>query len=291
MIASATEIVHALGLTRFQVGRSHECDYPEEILSLPVCTCPAIATDGSSAAIDALVRQRIVSAISVYEVHTEVLDRLRPTHIITQTHCRVCAVSLDDVERALQDSIRSRPKLVSLSPGSLADIASDIRHVAEACDVGENGKELIADLQARMEKISKACRQQPKPKVACIEWIEPLMPAANWVPELFELAHSEYCAPSSWDDLVLADPEMMLVSPCGFNLERTFREMYWFTNRAEWWNLRAVRNREVYLIDGNRHMNRPGPSVVESLRSIAEILHPDVMEPTLEGVAWLRFTQ
>src|SRR5258708_11263534 len=113
LIASATEIVHALGLTPYQVGRSHECDYPDEIRSLPVCTSPAIAVDGSSAQIDALVRERVARAVSVYEVSTSVLEALKPTHVITQTHCRVCAVRLDDVEQALADSVTSRTKLLS----------------------------------------------------------------------------------------------------------------------------------------------------------------------------------
>jgi iron complex transport system substrate-binding protein len=280
LIASATEIVHSLGLTRSQVGRSHECDYPEEILTLPVCTRPAIATDGSSAEIDALVRQKIVSAISVYEVHTDVIDRLRPTHIITQTHCRVCAVSLDDVERALRDAISTRPKLVSLEPNSLSDIWLDIRRVAEACGVPERGDQLVGDLQKRMQKIAKLCRREARPKVACVEWLEPLMAAGNWVPELINMANAEN---SAFD----ADPDVIIVSPCGFDLERTCREMYWLTGRPEWPHLRAVQAGRVYLIDGNRYMNRPGPSVADSLRAIAEVVHPDGVPATLEGVAWL----
>lgn len=280
LIASATEIVHSLGLTRFQVGRSHECDYPEEILALPVCTRPAISTDGSSAEIDALVRQKVVSAISVYEVYTDVLNRLRPTHIITQTHCRVCAASLDDVERALRDAISTRPKLVSLEPNSLSDIWSDIRRVAEACGVPERGDQLVCDLQKRMQKIAKLCRREARPKVACIEWLQPLMAAGNWVPELIDLANAE-------NSTFAADPDVILVSPCGFNLDRTWREMYWLTGRPEWPDLRAVRTGQVYLIDGNRYMNRPGPSVADSLQSIAEILHPATVPPALEGVAWL----
>lgn len=283
LIASATEIAYQLGLTRYQVGRSHECDYPEEILTLPVCTRPAIATDGSSAEIDALVRQKIVSAISVYEVYTDVIDRLRPTHILTQTHCRVCAVSLDDVERALQSSISTRPKLVSLEPNSLADIWSDIRRVAEACGVPERGEKLVHDLQTRIRKTSKLCHKQPRIKVSCIEWLEPLMYAGNWVPELIDLANG---VPCPLDDT----PDVIIVSPCGFDMERTSREMYWLTQRPEWTDLSAVRSGQVYLVDGNRYMNRPGPSVAESFRSIAEILHPDVVEPTLEGVAWLHFS-
>lgn len=284
LIASATEIVHSLGLTRFQVGRSHECDYPEEVLALPVCTRPAIPVDGTSAEIDALVRHRIVSAISVYEVYTDVLERLRPTHIVTQTHCRVCAVSLDDVERALCGSVSSRPKLVSLEPNSLSDIWSDIHRVAEACGVPDRGRQLVGNLQTRMRKISTLCRKEARrPKIACIEWLEPLMYAGNWVPELIDLANGEDCP-------LAADPDVILVSPCGFTVDRTLREMYWLTQRPEWTNLRAVRNDEIYLIDGNRYMNRPGPSVADSLRSVAEILHGATVEPTLEGVAWLHVT-
>jgi iron complex transport system substrate-binding protein len=290
LIASATEIVHSLGLTRFQVGRSHECDYPEEVLALPVCTRPAISTDGSSAEIDALVRQKIVSAISVYEVYSDVLERLRPTHIITQTHCRVCAVSLDDVERALRDAISTRPTLVSLEPNSLADIWSDIRRVAEACGVTERGEQLVGNLQARMRKIAKLCRREGRPKVACIEWLEPLMAAGNWVPELIEAANAENSTFANWEQLCTADPDVILVSPCGFDLDRTSREMYWLTGRSGWPDLRAVRNGQVYLIDGNRYMNRPGPSVADSLQSIAEIVHPTAVPPTLEGVAWLGIT-
>jgi iron complex transport system substrate-binding protein len=289
LIASATEIVHALGLTPYQVGRSHECDYPDEIRALPVCTAPAIAVDGSSAEIDALVRERVASAISVYEVSTSILEALKPSHVITQTHCRVCAVSLDDVERALADSVTSRPKLVSLEPNSLADIWSDIRRVAEACGISERGDLVVAELQARIEGVAELCRNsQVRPRVACIEWLEPLMSSGNWVPELIELAngvnlfgdagrHSPYM---TWEQLLASDPDVVIVTPCGFDLERTEKEMYWLTDRPDWPELRAARTGQVYLIDGNQYMNRPGPRVVDSLEIVAEILHPGLVEST-----------
>src|SRR5580700_4532902 len=154
LIASASEIVSALGLSRYQVGRSHECDFPAEILSLPICTAPAFPTHGSSAEIDQRVKQQIANALSVYEVSRELLDALQPTHVITQTQCGVCAVSLEDVERALTGWVASRPKLVALEPNALADVWSDIRRVAASCGVGERGEEAVADLQARMSEIS-----------------------------------------------------------------------------------------------------------------------------------------
>ncbi len=189
LIASASEIVSSLGLSRYQVGRSHECDFPAEILNLPVCTSPAFLTDGSSAEIDRRVKEQIANALSVYEVSREVLDALQPTHVITQTQCRVCAVSLEDVERALTGWVTSRPKLVALEPNALADVWEDIRRVANSCGVAERGEEVVADLQAKMQRMSKrAVATHRRPRVACIEWHEPLMAAGNWVPELVEMA-------------------------------------------------------------------------------------------------------
>lgn len=139
LIASATEIVHALGLGPAQVGRSHECDFPLTVADLPVCTRPSFAVDGSSAEIDRLVKNQLSTALSIYEVFDDVLAQLHPTHIITQTQCKVCAVSLDDVERALAASIHPRPKVISLEPNSLADIWTDIYHVASGCGIPESG--------------------------------------------------------------------------------------------------------------------------------------------------------
>src|ERR1700732_5037545 len=144
LIASASEIVHSLGLTPHQVGRSHECDYPDDIRSLPVCTAPAFPTGGTSAEIDRRVKEQVVNALSVYQVYEELLDRLQPTHIITQTQCRVCAVSLEDVERALAITVSSRPKVIPLEPNSLADIWTDIRRVASACGIAADGDHLVA---------------------------------------------------------------------------------------------------------------------------------------------------
>jgi iron complex transport system substrate-binding protein len=295
LIASASEIVASLSLTRFQVGRSHECDFPPEILALPVCTSPSFPTSGSSAEIDQRVKQQVANALSVYEVSREVLDAVQPTHIITQTQCKVCAVSLEDVERALLGWISSRPKLIALEPNCVADIWSDIQRVADACGVAERGEQVVAELQGKMQRISaRACASRSRPRVACIEWQEPLMAAGNWVPELVEMAggvnlfgeagaHSPWM---QWQELVDADPDVILITPCGFDLERTFSEMYWLTDRPEWSKLRAVEAGKVYLADGNQYFNRPGPRIVESLQILAEILHPEAFEPKLAGAAW-----
>jgi iron complex transport system substrate-binding protein len=295
LIASASEIVASLGLSRHQVGRSHECDYPPEILALPICTSPAFPIDGSSAEIDQRVKARLADALSVYEVAREALDALQPTHIITQTQCKVCAVSLEDVERALAGWMTSRPKLVALEPNCVADVWEDIRRVAAACGVTDRGEEVVAALQRQMREISvRAHTSASRPRVACIEWHQPLMAAGNWVPELVEMAgavnlfgeagaHSPWM---NWQQLVDADPDVIISMPCGFDLRRTRAEMYWLTDRPEWRQLRAVQTGQVYLADGNQYFNRPGPRLVESLQILAEILHPEEFAPNLEGVAW-----
>jgi iron complex transport system substrate-binding protein len=295
LIASATEIVHALGLTHQQVGRSHECDYPDEVRCLPVCTRPSFPTEGTSAEIDSRVKNQIVNALSVYDVFEDVLDKLQPTLIVTQTQCRVCAVSLEDVERALTGWISSRPKLVALEPNALADIWRDIRSVAAACGISERGDEVVQALQARMNDISgQTAHAARRPRVACIEWHEPLMAAGNWVPELVEMAGAEnlfgeaglHSPWMTWEKLQAADPDVVITMPCGFDLVRTRQELYWLTERPEWAKLKAVQSGQVYLVDGNQYMNRPGPRVVESLQILAEILHPEIVEPQLKGSAW-----
>ncbi len=297
LIASATEIVHALGLGDSQVGRSHECDFPPSVKSLPVCTAPSFPIHGSSAEVDRLVKEKLTGALSLYQVFTPVLEQLQPTHVITQTQCKVCAVSLEDVERALADSVTTHPHIVPLEPNSLADIWADVRRVAEACDIPERGEALVHDLCTKMIDIAERAKmEQTRPRVACIEWQEPLMAAGNWVPELVDMANADnqfgqagkHSPRMSFEELAASDPDVIIVTPCGYDLDKTQSEMHWLSGRADWKQLRVVQKGQVYLIDGNQYMNRPGPRIVESLRILAEILHPGAFQPTLEGAGWLR---
>jgi len=277
MISSATEIVDALGALPWLVGRSHECDYPEAVRALPVCTAPRFAVDGDSREIDKLVRQSMAESVSVYQVFDDVLERLQPTHILTQIHCDVCAVSLRDVERSVAARLPSQPQVVSLNPASLGDVWDDIRRVARALGVASRGEELVARLQARMQNVAARVQSAPRLRLACIEWIEPPMCAANWMPELVAMAGGALAPWRAWDELVAADPDAILVMPCGFDLDRATREMYWLTDRREWHGLRAVRNRRVFVADGNQYFNRPGPRLVESFEILAQILHPEIV--------------
>lgn len=291
-------MVHALGLGRFQVGRSHECDYPPEVLSLPVCTRPAITVDGSSAEIDRLVKGRLATALSIYEVDAELIRELRPTHIITQTQCKVCAVSLEDVERALQIETAPGVQVIALEPYALDDVWTDLRRLGEACGYTVEAEALVASLRGRMEVIStRASEAKWRPTVAAVEWLEPLMAAGNWVPELISMAGGEalfglaggHSPWMDWGELVRARPEVIVALPCGFNLERTRSEMHWLASKPSWNELTAVRAGRVFVCDGNQFMNRPGPRLVESLQILAEILHPELFERQMEGDGWERF--
>lgn len=298
LIASATEIVCALGFEKQLVGRSHECDYPLGILDLPACSSAKIDVHGSSRQIDDCVKSMLQEATSVYAVDAELLDRLEPTLIVTQTQCEVCAVSLKDVEAAVCELVRSQPKIVSIEPNSLHDVWNDIRRVAAALDVPERGESLIDELNVRLVEVARRTmgRTSQRPTIACIEWIDPLMAAGNWVPELVELAggknlfgeagkHSPWM---TWDELVAADPDVIAVMPCGFDIPRTESEMSVLTDQPDWPRLRAVRENRVYLTDGNQYFNRPGPRLAESAEILAEILHPELVDFGHEGRGWVR---
>lgn len=286
LISSATEIVDALGMTANLVGRSHECDYPEAVRSLPVCTRPRIPVDADSAEIDRLVKESARQSISIYDVFDDVIERLAPTHILTQIQCDVCAVSLRDVEAAFSRGMQGNPRIVSLQPDSLEGIWSDIRRVAEALGIAGRGEALTHQLQERITGNVPEARHT----VACIEWMEPLMAAGNWTPELIELAggvnlfgeagrHSPWM---TWDQLVAADPDVILIAPCGFDLSRTEQELHFMTSRPGWHDLCARK----YIADGNQYFNRPGPRIVETHRILCEILHPSRFVPSLQGIAW-----
>ncbi len=291
LIASATEIVDALGMTADLVGRSHECGFPEAVKRLPVCTRPRIPVNGSSREIDALVKESARTSVSIYDVFEDLIGRLEPTHIVTQIQCEVCAVSLRDVEDAISRGMPGQPRIVSLQPDSLAQIWEDFRRVACALEIPERGEAVIAGLKARMARRSE--ESAPKPRVACIEWIEPLMAAGNWTPELIEMAggvnlfgeagrHSPWM---TWEELASADPDVIVIAPCGFDLPRTEAELYWLTDRPEWKTLRAVQSGRVYVADGNQYFNRPGPRVVETFEILEEILHPRIA-PRHRNTAW-----
>ncbi|MBI4541155.1 MAG: cobalamin-binding protein [Gemmatimonadetes bacterium] len=298
LIASSTEIVCALGFEHLLIGRSHECDYPESVKRLPCCTDPKFVTDGTSYDIDQRVKAILEQGLSVYRVDAERLRALGPDVILTQSHCEVCAVSLRDVEAAVWEWLGARPRIVSLEPNSLEDVWNDVRRVADALGAPARGDALVSRLTARMAAVAERARALPsKPRVACIEWIDPLMAAGNWMPELVEMAGGvslfgeagKHSPGMTREELEARDPDIIVVLPCGFDLERTRREMIGLRERPDWRELRAMRGGRIYIADGNQYFNRPGPRLVESLEILAEIVHPDVFRFGHHGVGWERF--
>lgn len=297
LIASATEIVDALGCADWLVGCSHECDYPESVKRLPVLTEPKFPVEGTSYAIDQRVKAILQEGLSVYRVDAGKLDAIAPDVIVTQDHCEVCAVSLGDVRDALRQVTGSDARIVSLRPDRLEDLWAGMREVGEALDVAGNAEAAISRLKARMQAITdRAAPLRPRPRVACIEWIDPLMSGGNWMPELIEMAGGEnlfgeagkHSPWMTWEELRAADPDIVLLVPCGFDIARTRDELPVLEAKAGWRGLRAVRHGDVVIGDGNRYFNRPGPRLVESLEILAELFHPGEFSYHHEGDGWVR---
>ncbi|NJN71727.1 MAG: cobalamin-binding protein [Limnothrix sp. RL_2_0] len=297
LLPSATEILDCLGLTPFVVGRSHECDYPAEIASRPICTAARLNSERSSGEIDRDVLALLQAALGIYEVNIDVLRELKPTHIVTQAQCDVCAVTLGDVEQAIASlGGELNPQLISLQPNTLADVYADITRVATQFNV--DPQPTLTGLKNRVE----ACQQrtqdltpEQRPKVAAIEWIDPLMGGGNWLPELIEIAggenilgkqgeHSPYI---TWDSLLAKDPDVVVIMPCGFDLERTRQEMLTDVKaHPQWQELRAVKENTLFICDGNAYFNRPGPRLIDSIEILTEMIHPQLFDRQYTQQDW-----
>jgi iron complex transport system substrate-binding protein len=260
-------------------------------------TSAKLDADACSAEIDARVKQIVGDGLSIYRVDATLLRELSPDVILTQDQCEVCAVSLSDVEQALADWLGTRPRVVSLDPQTLGDVWGDVVRVADALGEPGRGRDLAAQLTESVARTARrAARAGERPKVALVEWIEPLMAAGNWMPELVTLAggdplFGEAGVHSPWigfDELRAAAPDVIVVLPCGFDLARTRAEMGPLVTQPGWRDLPAVRSGRVFLTDGNQYFNRPGPRLADSLEILAEILHPEVYAPKHERRVWQR---
>lgn len=299
LLPAATEIICALGLEHNLIGRSHECDYPETVKNLPVCSEAKFIPGASSLQIDEQVKEILTDALSIYTVNKALIKELNPDVVITQAQCEVCAVSLKDVEEALENLLDKDASIISLEPNTLADIFADIQRVAYILDVRHEGELLLELLNERIDIIRHKLKFIiDKPAVACIEWIEPLMLAGNWTPELVDIAggrsilttngkHSPYV---NWDDIKEQDPDIIVVIPCGFSIERTMKEMGILLALPGFDDLKAVKNNRLYIADGNHYFNRSGPRIVDSIEILAEIINPKQFIFGYEGEGWIKFS-
>jgi iron complex transport system substrate-binding protein len=293
LLASGTELVCALGLGDRLVGRSHECEDPPWVRGLPQLSRPTFPIDGPSGEIDRHVRERLRAGRPLYEVDEARLTELAPDVIITQTHCEVCAVSPGELACGVPARLQRR-RVVALDGGTLETVLEGFAHVAEVLGVAAEGRALAERLRARAAAVAERVRAVARPRVACIEWIDPVFAMGNWGPELVELAGgvsvlgqaAARSTTTAWEAVLASDPDVLVVAPCGFTLERTLPEMPTLAARPGWRDLRAVRAGRVFAADGNTYFNRAGPRLFETPEVLAEMLHPAMFEPHHRDVAW-----
>lgn len=300
LLPSATELVCALEFQQNLVGRSHECDWPLGLNDLPILTQPKMNPMAQAAKIDADVRRLVEQGVSVYRLDADKLAELAPDVIVTQSQCELCAVSFDEVETALHDWMGSHntpPKLVSLEPVILDDVMTDIRNLSKALSSEARGEALVREMRSGFANLAEAVSGQARKSVFFMEWTTPLMGAGNWMPEIISygggdvvLGESGHHSPTvMWEDIHAADPDVIIVGPCGFDIGRARDELSTLTHGASWQSLRAVQDGEVYIVNGNHFYNRPGPRLLESAQIIGEILNPTCVPKIYNPERWQKW--
>lgn len=280
LLPSATEVLCALGLEPQLVGVTHECDFPSTVQALPRVTQTLIPTDAPSREIDTLVRERMKTRRALYTLDLAVLESVRPDLIVTQALCDVCAVAEEEVQAAAC-SLPGRPRVVNLEPTTLGEVLASIRTVAEAAGIPERGQAVLAGLQARIDRVAqRVVARSHRPRVVLLEWIDPLFSCGHWSPELVTLAGGQEVVSQpgqrsrtlTWDEVVAAQPEVLVIACCGYTIERTRQDLPILEAQPGWSDLPCVRSKRVHIVDGSAYFSRPGPRLVDSLEILAELL-------------------
>jgi len=297
LIPSATEIVSFLGQKKFIVGRSHECDFPHDLSNVTKITEPKINVEGNSLEIHKQLEVILENSLSVYKVHIDKLKKLNPDFIVTQSHCEVCAVSFAEVENITRRHLGKNTQIISLQPNSLQEVFDDIKNVAQKLKVKNSyNLNLIKKLEIRLNSIKEKTKKLKKKKILCVEWIDPLMAAGNWIPEMSEIAGGEDIlgkggVDSHWikfEDIQSNDPDHIVFMPCGFNIEKTKDEVVKLIEQNTYWKkLKAYKDKNLYIVDGNQYFNRPGPRLIDSVEILSEIFHPNLFNFGHEGNGWI----
>ena len=284
LLPSATEILFALGLDREIVGVSHECDFPPRARAKPVVIHSRLPHDASPVEIDRLVSEYVHRGESLYAVDAEMLETLAPDLIITQDLCHVCAASPDDLATALARFDR-RPEILCLNPQDLVDVWRDILWVGEESCHGPQAEALLEQIGARLGELEQQLTASAdRPRVAFLEWLEPFYVGGHWVPEMIQVAGGEDVlgkvrTPSfrvQLQDVVDAEPEILLVAPCGYGAPRARDEYLALELPEQWSAMPAVRNGRVYALEANSYFSRPGPRLVTGIEALAKLLHPAI---------------
>lgn len=302
LLPAATEWICAFGGTESLVGRSHECDHPPEVQDVPVVTAPTYDAGGDSAAIDDAVQEQLQAGLSLYQVDLDKLRALEPDLIVTQDQCDVCAVSRTELDDRLEEWTGTAPEVVSLQAQTLKSVLDEALHLARAMGQLDRAMEFIGEQEARLQAlradigVDRSTNPESLPVVACIEWLEPLMVAGHWMPDVIEMAGGRAVLGAAgeptqrveWERLRGADPDVIAVMPCGFSIEETKRDLHYLTNRDGWDDLSAVVEGRVVLLDGNAYFNRPGPRLYRAIEVLASVIHPDHVTLDEPPEAWER---
>jgi iron complex transport system substrate-binding protein len=277
LVPHATELLFALGLGDQVVGVTHECDFPEEARERQPVTRNVLDDGLSPSEIDRAVRERTERGESIYELDEEIMRELEPDLIVTQALCHVCAVSVDQVQ-ALAQTLPGPPRVISLDPQTYGETLGDVRTIAQATDSRDAALDLIARTARRADVVRLAVRGAPRPRVAALEWLDPVFVAGHWTPQLIEMAGGEDVAgfagePSreaTWEEIAAAQPEVVIVMPCGYDAARALVEAEDFGER-----LRSLGTDQIVAVNASAYFSRPGPRLVDGLELLAHILHPD----------------
>jgi iron complex transport system substrate-binding protein len=296
-LPSATEMACALGLSDQLVGVTHECDYPPSVREKPVVVSSAISmATMTQVEIDRIVSERMRNGQSLYQVDEKLLQELAPDLILTQDLCQVCAPSGNEVTQALS-ALPTKPEILWLTPKSLAEIAENLRALGAATGRLERAEELIARGRVILERVAERTRMaSTRPRVFCMEWLDPVYCSGHWVPEMVSIAggvdhlgrEGSDSVRVAWEDVLACKPEVLVIMPCGFNLHQVLELTPELCDRPGWHELPAVQQGRVYAVDASSYFARPGPRVVEGTELLAHIIHPDLFSWTGAADAYSR---
>jgi iron complex transport system substrate-binding protein len=294
LLPSATEVIALLGLSDELVGISHECDYPPSVRSVPIMIEPMIPPHGlASAEIDRQVRQLVESGQRLYRLKDHLLRQAQPDLILSQDLCQVCAVTPDQLHDALC-SLRHQPTVLTVSPRTVHDVIDDVVRIGDAAGRSAEGHRLATQLRDRLDAIrTRVQGLSQRPRVACIEWLSPLYVAGHWVPEMVQLAGGQdvLAQPGSpsrvvtWDEVLAAAPDVLIVMPCGFSVERTRTELFQLMQQPGQWRLSSDLVPHTFLVDASSYFSRPGPRLIDGIELLAAILHPSDHDHIHESMA------
>ncbi len=285
-LPSATEIVCALGLADSLVGVTRQCDYPAEVADKPRVVLGTVDKGLSSAGIDAQIRERVRTRTPIYRVDIEKLRELKPDLILTQGLCDVCAMDGDAVFDIAQ-TLDWNPKVASLDPRDIEGIFDAVKTVGDLTGTGSEAASMVRSLRERVERVRKIFDgEKDRPRVLCMEWMDPPYAAGHWIPEMVSIAGGENgfmktgerSRKISWEEIGDFAPNIVVLMPCGFGIEKAVSESATLSHARQWRTLPAVRKGEVYVVDSNSHFTRPSPRIADGVEILAGIIHPDIFK-------------